>query len=85
MNILYVIHKNYEVCLNLDKATSIQRFRDYIIIHFSNPDENFTIYDDSEEFAIIDEYFNMLRKQRMKLIELINQDRVKNGNTIHET
>ncbi len=67
-NILYVQYYEYDVCLDLDQATSIQRFSNRIIIHFHHPDETFTIYDDKDEFHIINDYFEDHRKGRLKLV-----------------
>lgn len=74
MNILYVNHGHYDVCLNLDNVTAIQRFNNKIVIHFNNPDQDFTIFDDKEEFEIINDYFKSLAKDRLKLTSFINKE-----------
>ncbi len=73
-NILYVAQQYYDVILNLEKSTSIQRFHDRMIIHFQHPDESFTIFDDQEEFAIIEDYFNVQRHNRLRLTNFINKN-----------
>jgi hypothetical protein len=74
-NILYVIHKNYDACVNLDNATSLQRLSDRIIVHFQHPEESFTVFEDSEEFAIIDDYFECLKRDRIRLNSFINREK----------
>ena len=66
-NILYVEQNNFEAVLDLDKATSIQRYDNRIVIHIAHY-ETFTIFHDKEpEFEIINAYFESLRDNRLKL------------------
>jgi hypothetical protein len=66
---LYVNHPDYEAVLNLNNITSLQRFKDRIVIHF--PDETFTIMDDNESFDVINAYFDAIIQERMRLRDFL--------------
>ena len=71
-NILYVEQTDFEAVLDLDKATSIQRYHNRIVIHIAHY-ETFTIFDDKEpEFEIVNAYFETLRDGRLKLRDLMS-------------
>jgi hypothetical protein len=71
MKNLYVQMKDYDILLDLDKATAIQRFNDRMVIHFTHPDESFVIFEDQTEFNILEEYFKMLAKSKLRFMDFI--------------
>ena len=68
-NLFYYAQDGYEAVLDLDKATGMQRYNNRIVIHYGHPDESFVIYDDKEEFHIVNAYFQTLITNRLKLID----------------
>jgi hypothetical protein len=66
-NVLYVQYPKYDVLINLDLATSIQRLSDRIIIHFDHPDQTFSILDDQDEYDIVNNYFDNMRANRFRI------------------
>jgi hypothetical protein len=70
----YVAQDGYEVMLDLDKATGIQRFNNHIVVHYGHPNESFTIYDDKTEFDVINAYFESLRDNRLRLRDFMSQE-----------
>lgn len=78
-NILYVAQDNFEAVLDLDKATSIQRYSNRIVIHIAHY-ETFTVFDDKDEFHIVNAYFEALKDDRLKLRDFTQKEE-----SIHHT
>jgi hypothetical protein len=77
-NLFFFAKDGYEVMVDLDKATSIQKFEKRIVIHFgSYPDERFFVDDDGEgqEFDILEAYFDSLKENRLKLRDFMSPSR----------
>lgn len=77
-NIFFISQDGYEAVLDLDKATGIQRYNNRIIIHYGHPDESLIIFDHRDEFHIINAYFETLKENRLKLIDLMRTEKNKN-------